>query len=73
MGDPATPHHNNNSNNMNNNTQNNKDVPQIPKMKPIFVDMHENYDFNLLKRFYDELMIPNFPMEDGRQYNQYNI
>lgn len=25
-----------------------------------FVDMRYNYDVNLLKRFYDELMVPNF-------------
>ena len=39
--------------------------PQIPKVKPKFVDIHEHFDYSLLKRFYDELMIPNFPMEDG--------
>lgn len=41
------------------------DKKQVPKIKPMFVDIHENFDYSLLKRFYDELMIPNFPMEDG--------
>ena len=43
--------------------------PQIPKVKPMFVDIHEHFDYALLKRFYDELMIPNFPMEDGMSFH----
>jgi hypothetical protein len=30
-----------------------------------FVDMRDHYDGNLLKRFYNDLMIPNFPIADG--------
>jgi hypothetical protein len=44
--------------------------PQIPKVKPMFVDIHEHFDYSLLKRFYDELMIPNFPMEDGMHFSK---
>jgi hypothetical protein len=31
----------------------------------IFVDMRDHYDSALLTRFYNDLMIPNFPIADG--------
>ncbi|EGG17766.1 hypothetical protein DFA_08765 [Cavenderia fasciculata] len=35
-----------------------------PKIKPLLVDLRKDYDYQTLKRFYDELMLPNFPKED---------
>ncbi len=43
------------------------------RVKPLFVDLHEKFDNNLLKRFYDELMIPNFPMEDGMVFSKISV
>eukprot|EP01132_Coremiostelium_polycephalum_P011114 gene11114-13598_t len=34
------------------------------KITPFMLDLRKNYDYNVLKRFYNELMIPNFPKED---------
>ncbi|EGC29065.1 hypothetical protein DICPUDRAFT_5127, partial [Dictyostelium purpureum] len=33
------------------------------KINPNFIDLKDNYDFKLLERFYQELVIPNFPNE----------
>ncbi len=40
-------------------------LPQTPGYSYIYVDMRENYDEKLLTRFYNDLMIPNFPIADG--------
>ena len=40
-----------------------KALTPIPSLN--FIDMRDNYNFELLERFYKELMIPNFPMKDG--------
>ncbi len=40
-------------------------LPQTPGYSYIYVDMRENYDEKLLTRFYNDLMVPNFPIADG--------
>lgn len=41
-----------------------------PKMPPYaaYVDLRTNYDEVLMKRFYEEMMIPNFPDPDGTNF-----
>ena len=41
---------------------------KIIKMKEedlVILDLRDKYDDELLARFYNELMIPNFPLQDG--------
>lgn len=40
-------------------------LPEDPGHTYMFVDLSETYDEKLLTRFYKDLMIPNFPIQDG--------
>jgi hypothetical protein len=42
-----------------------KTLPHEPGFKWVFFDFNEHYDERLLRRFYNDLMIPNFPIQDG--------
>lgn len=41
-------------------------LPNTPGFSYIYVDMRDNYDEKLLTRFYNDLMVPNFPISDGK-------
>jgi hypothetical protein len=45
--------------------QNHTQMMKEVDVEPIFMDLRDKFDSDLLKRFYDELMIPNFPIRDG--------
>jgi hypothetical protein len=51
-----------------NENENDDDEDQLSSSSPVLqlVSMKESFDIELLKKFYDELMIPNFPLEDER-------
>lgn len=40
-------------------------LPEDPGYQYMFVDLSETYDEKLLTRFYKDLMVPNFPIQDG--------
>lgn len=40
-------------------------LPEDPGFNYLFVDLSECYDEKLLTRFYKDLMVPNFPIQDG--------
>ncbi|KAF2072207.1 hypothetical protein CYY_006473 [Polysphondylium violaceum] len=55
---------NNNNNNHNSNTSRTTSMNKSKLIQPNFIDLKTNYDYALLKQFYDELMVPNFPKEE---------
>lgn len=40
-------------------------LPEEAGYHYLFVNLSESYDEKLLTRFYKDLMIPNFPIQDG--------
>ena len=64
----STQNENENDNNDDNDDDNDDNEDQSSSSLPILqlVSMKESFDIELLKKFYEELMIPNFPLEDER-------